>query len=54
MNLDHIFDNASRVMTVISIITFAGICAWAWSRRKQGDFAEAAQLPFADEENGHV
>ncbi len=40
------------VMTVISIITFLGIIAWAWSRHRVKDNEEAAQLPFAvpDEE----
>ena len=54
MSIEHIFDSASRVMTVVSFITFAGICAWAWSARKQNDFAQAAQLPFADEEKQDV
>ena len=54
MSIEHIFDSASRVMTVVSFITFAGICAWAWSARKQQDFAQAAQLPFADEEKQDV
>lgn len=50
MDIEHIFDGASSVMTVVSFVTFAGICVWAWSARKQRDFAQAAQLPFADEE----
>ncbi|QGZ40341.1 cytochrome c oxidase cbb3-type subunit 4 [Pseudoduganella flava] len=56
MAIEHIFDSASRVMTVISFITFAGIWAWAWSARKQKDFSEAAQLPFTekDEEKQNV
>ena len=49
MNIEHVFDSASSVMTVVSFITFAGIWAWAWSARKQKDFAQAAQLPFMDE-----
>ncbi|GGY27323.1 cbb3-type cytochrome oxidase subunit 3 [Pseudoduganella albidiflava] len=49
MSIEHIFDSASSVMTVVSFITFAGICAWAWSTRKQQDFAQAAQLPFMEE-----
>jgi cytochrome c oxidase cbb3-type subunit 4 len=52
MNIEHIFDNASSAMTVVSFITFAGIWAWAWSKRKQEDFAQAAQLPFMDEMRG--
>jgi len=52
MTLEHIFDSASSVMTVVSFITFAGIWTWAWSARKQDDFAQAAQLPFMDEPRG--
>jgi cytochrome c oxidase cbb3-type subunit 4 len=54
MSIERIFDSASSVMTVVSFITFAGIWIWAWSARKQGDFAQAAQLPFADEEKHDV
>jgi cytochrome c oxidase cbb3-type subunit 4 len=55
MAIDNLFDRASSVMTVISFITFAGILWWAFIRNKEADFAEAAQLPFADdeEENSH-
>ncbi|HEX8604339.1 MAG TPA: cbb3-type cytochrome c oxidase subunit 3 [Pseudoduganella sp.] len=53
MTLEHIFDSASSVMTVISFATFAGIWAWAWSTRKQHDFAQAAQLPFMEKEEKH-
>jgi len=53
MTIDNLFDRASSVMTVISFITFAGILWWAFVRNKEADFAEAARLPFADEENGH-
>lgn len=36
-------------VTVISLLTFLGIVAWAWSRRNQDRFDEAARLPFEDE-----
>jgi cytochrome c oxidase cbb3-type subunit 4 len=36
-------------ITVVSLLTFVGIVIWAWSRRNQADFEEAAQLPFQDE-----
>lgn len=49
MALQHIFDDASRVMTVISFATFAGILAWTYVLRKEQDFAQAAALPFADD-----
>ena len=37
------------IATVISLLTFVGIVAWAWSRRNKERFEEAAQLPFQDE-----
>lgn len=37
------------VVTVISLLTFVGILLWAWSKRNQADFEEAAQLPFTDD-----
>lgn len=49
MAMPSIFDDASRIMTVISFATFIGILAWTYLR-KEGDFADAARLPFADEE----
>lgn len=47
--LQRIFDQASSVMTVVAFATFCGIVAWAWARRNQAVFAQAALLPFADE-----
>ena len=38
------------VVTVISMIAFLGIVAWAWSRNNRAGFDEAAQLPFAEEQ----
>jgi len=38
------------IVTVVSMITFLGIVAWAWSRGNRARFDEAAQLPFADEQ----
>lgn len=35
-------------ITVLSLLVFLGIVAWAWSSRRRGAFAEAARLPFAD------
>ncbi|QIM51656.1 cbb3-type cytochrome oxidase subunit 3 [Hydrogenophaga crocea] len=37
------------LVTVISLGVFVGIVAWAWSRRNQARFDEAARLPFQDE-----
>ncbi len=37
------------IVTVVSLLTFLGIVVWAWSRRNQAGFDEAARLPFQDE-----
>ena len=37
------------IVTVVSLFPFLGIVVWAWSRRNQASFQEAAQLPFQDE-----
>jgi cytochrome c oxidase cbb3-type subunit 4 len=37
------------IFTVVSLLTFLGIVAWAWSRRNRSRFDEAAMLPFQDE-----
>jgi cytochrome c oxidase cbb3-type subunit 4 len=50
MAIDNLFDSASSVMTVISFITFMAILWWAFVHNKETDFAAAAQLPFADDE----
>ncbi len=49
MALEHIFNNASSVMTVVSFTTFVGILLWTFVLRKRADFAAQAALPFADE-----
>jgi len=35
--------------TVASFIVFVGIVVWAWSRRNEADFREAANLPFEED-----
>ncbi len=37
------------IVTVVSLLTFLGIVAWAWSRGNKDRFDEAARLPFEDE-----
>ena len=37
------------IVTVVSMLTFAGIVAWALRRSNKARFDEAALLPFADE-----
>ena len=38
--------------TVIVMVTFLGICVWAFSSKRKKVFDEAAKLPFADDD-GH-
>ena len=33
-------------VTLVSLLVFAGICVWAWSRRHAARFDEAARLPL--------
>ena len=37
------------IVTVLSLVTFIGIWVWAWSKKNQTRFEEAARLPFQDE-----
>ena len=37
------------IVTVVSLLTFLGIVAWAWSRSNRDRFDDAARLPFDDE-----
>jgi cytochrome c oxidase cbb3-type subunit 4 len=39
------------VMTVVALVVFLGIIAWAWSSRRKPEFDEAARLPFDDEDS---
>ncbi len=38
------------LITLILIIGFVGIVWWAYSKRRKPDFEEAANLPFADDD----
>lgn len=44
MELD--INSLRSLATVVSFLTFIGIIAWAYSRRKAADFEKAANLPF--------
>lgn len=48
----NILDYASSFMTLLSFTTFIGILAWTFVLRREGDFADVANLPFADEAGG--
>jgi cytochrome c oxidase cbb3-type subunit 4 len=47
MSLD--INDLRSIVTLVSLLVFLGICAWAWSRRNRDRFNEAAQLPFQSE-----
>ena len=38
------------LLTVAGLLCFLSIVSWAWSGKRAGDFAEAANLPFTDPE----
>ncbi len=38
----------SGLFTAVLLVMFTGLWAWAWSRRRQQDFTEAASLPLDD------
>ena len=44
MNID--VNDLRIAATVLSLLIFLGICAWAWARRNGAAFDEAARLPF--------
>jgi cytochrome c oxidase cbb3-type subunit 4 len=38
-------------ITVVALITFLGIVAWAWSSRRRADFDAAARLPLDEDDS---
>jgi len=36
--------------TLFAFIAFVGVCIWAWSDKRKQSFEEAANLPFADDD----
>ena len=43
------YSTFSSAMTVVMLIVFLGIVAWAYSGKRRAQFDEAARLPFDDE-----
>lgn len=37
------------IWTIVALATFVGIVVWAWSRRAQPGFEEAARMPLEDD-----
>lgn len=42
-------DTFRGIVTLILMILFFALVAWAWSSRRQRDFTEAANLPLGDD-----
>ncbi|HKK16566.1 MAG TPA: cbb3-type cytochrome c oxidase subunit 3 [Gammaproteobacteria bacterium] len=38
------------IYTIIVMIVFVGIVAWAWSGKRKKDFDDAAKIPFHDDD----
>ena len=36
--------------TLFMLVSFLGLCFWAYSSKRKSAFDEAAQMPFADDE----
>jgi cytochrome c oxidase cbb3-type subunit 4 len=48
----NIYSLIGIVTTVLSFLSFLGIVAWAYSRRRHAAFADAANAPFALPDDG--
>ena len=48
----ELFSMLGSVLTVVSFILFAGIVAWAFSKRRSEAFERAANEPFALPDDG--
>ncbi len=44
------FGTLQGIGTILAMIAFLSVCAWAYSKKRKRDFDEAANLPFADED----
>lgn len=50
MTIEEFVTDTRVVVTVLSFLTFIGIVLWSYSGRRAKAFDEAANLPFADDE----
>ena len=50
MNTAEFFTDMQSLFTLVSFVTFVVIVVWAYSGRRKQAFDEAANLPFADED----
>jgi cytochrome c oxidase cbb3-type subunit IV len=47
------YSTFSSVMTVVMLVVFLGIVAWAYSGKRRAQFEEAARVPFDDDATPH-
>ena len=47
--MDPDINTIRGLLTLLLLLSFTGLCVWAWSRNRHSAFSEAANLPFADE-----
>ena len=43
------YSTFSSAMTVVMLVVFLGIVAWAYSAKRRAQFDEAARVPFEDD-----
>ncbi len=43
-------EHLAGLWTLIALIAFLSVCAWAYSGKRRSSFEDAANLPFADED----
>jgi cytochrome c oxidase cbb3-type subunit 4 len=43
------YSTFSSLMTVVMLVVFLGIVAWAYSSRRSAAFEEAARVPFEED-----
>ena len=41
----------NSIWTIVVMVTFLGIVAWAYSGKRKASFDEAARLPFAEDQH---
>ena len=50
--MDWDLNTLRSLSTVFVAIAFAGVCWWAYAPKRKKRFDDAANLPFADEQDG--
>lgn len=49
--MDFDINTVRSIFTVLVFVAFIGVWIWAWSSKRKPDFDEAANLPFAEDDN---